>query len=293
MIKKAFLEIKPIYLAISLSLTLPAVLIRNYAWQLILKEQKIKISFFRSLKIFFIGYFYGSFTPGFIGQIVRVPYLKQETGEPYGKLFVNTLIDSTLRSIAQYLLIILGAILVIQLYPNMFWIDIIILALTILAFFYFIKKERGEKIFYLIIKYLIPKKLKTDFYRFVNTFYYDFPRINRLVIPLFLGLITLIIGFSQEYIIVMSLGLDIPYHYFILLFPFANIAGYLPITFAGLGIRELTSMLIFSTLFAVPQEKIFVATIVGFIITNVFTGFIGFLVSLTETRDKKVIAASR
>jgi len=288
-IKNAFLSIKPIYIVLALSLTLPLLLIRNYSWQLILKEQKIKLSFFQSLKIFLIGFFYCSITPGFIGHLMRVPYMKEKTGEPYGKLFVNIFIDSTLRTVAIFLMILTGALLVIGSYPKLFWITIIIFIILVLVLLYFIKKERGEKLFHKLIKYLIPKKLKDNFHKFVNTFYFDFPRITRLILPILVAFITWIIVFTQEYIIVMALGVDIPYHYFILLFPVANIAGFIPITFAGLGIREGTSILIFSTLFAVSQEDVFVFTLAGFIITDIFIGFIGFLVSLTEAREKRFI----
>lgn len=288
-IKNAFLSIKLIYIVLSLSLTFPLLLIRNYAWQLLLKEQKIELNFFRSLKIFLIGFFYCSITPGFVGHPMRVPYMKEETGEPYGKLFVNVTIDSTLRTLASFLMILIGALLVIGTFPELFWINIIIFTILAVVLFYFIKKERGEKLFHTLIKYLIPKKQKYNFYRFVNTFYNDFPRINRLILPLLLSFITWVIVFSQEYIIVMALGVDIPYLYFLLLFPIANIAGFLPITFAGLGIRELTSILIFTTLFTVTKEEVLVFTLVGFIITDIFTGFIGFLVSLTEAREKKFI----
>ena len=79
-------------------------MIRNYAWQIILKEQKIKLTFFQSLKIYMIGFFYSSITPGFLGHLMRIPYIKEKTDEPYGKLFVNIFIDTTVRTIAEFLL---------------------------------------------------------------------------------------------------------------------------------------------------------------------------------------------
>jgi uncharacterized protein (TIRG00374 family) len=96
--------------------------------------------------------------------------------------------------------------------------------------------------------------------------------------------VTWAIIFSQEYIIVIAVGADIPYLGFLLLFPIANIAGYIPITFAGIGTRDFVSILIFSTLFGVKESDIFVFTLIGFIVTDIFTGFLGFLISLTETR---------
>jgi uncharacterized protein (TIRG00374 family) len=288
----AFLSINPIFIIFSLTLTFPRVIIRTYVWQLIQKEQKITIGFFESLKIFLIGYFYGSVTPGYIGQLMRVPYMKEKTGEPYGKLFVNTIIEITTHTISLYGMIIIGALLVIEKLPELFIIAIAWIITLGIILLYFIKKGRGEKLFYILIKYLIPKKFKSYLNKFVDTFYNDFPRIKKLIIPLILGIFTWIIIFSQEYIIVFALGLDIPYLYFLLLFPIANAAGFIPITFAGLGTRELTAILLFSILFNAPEEKIFVFTLAGFIITDLFTGFIGFILSLMETRPKYSLSNS-
>jgi len=278
--------INPIFIIISLTLTLPRVFIRNYVWRIIQKEHNIDLTFFQSLKIFLIGYFYGSFTPGYMGQLMRVPYMKEKTGEPYGKLFVNSLIETIVHSISLFSMIFLGAFLVLGTFPELFWIIVIWLIIMAFTLIYFIKKNRGEKLFNLLIKYLIPNKLKYNFYKFVDTFYKDFPKIKGLIIPVILGIITWIIIFSQEYLIVIALGLEIPYIFFMLLFPIANVVGFIPITFAGLGTRELTAVILFSTLFLVPEAEIFIVSLLGFIITDIFTGFIGFILSLSETKIK-------
>ncbi len=286
-----FLSINPIFIICSLVLTIPRLIIRNTAWQLIQKEQKITISFFQSLKIFLIGYFYGSITPGYIGQLMRVPYMKEKTGAPYGKLFVNSLVEIIIHTLSLYGMMFIGALLVMGVLPELLYISGIWVVLLAIILFYFIKRERGEKLFHILIHYLIPKKLKTNLYRFVDTFYTDFPEIKKLLLPLILGIFTWIIIFSQEYIIVLALGIDIPYLYFLLLFPIANVVGFIPITFAGLGTRELTAIFLFSTLFGVAGEEVFVFTILGFVITDIFTGFIGFILSLTETKKRNTIPA--
>lgn len=284
-----FLSINPIFIIFSLTLTIPRLIIRNAAWQIIQKEQKITISFFQSLKIFLIGYFYGSITPGYIGQLMRVPYMKEKTGAPYGKLFVNSLMETIIHTISLYGMMLIGALLVIGVLPELLYISAIWVVLLAIILFYFVKRERGEKLFHSLIQYLIPKKLKTNLYRFVDTFYTDFPEIKKLLLPLILGIFTWIIIFSQEYIIVLALGIDIPYLYFLLLFPIANVVGFIPITFAGLGTRELTAIFLFSTLFGVVEEEVFVFTLLGFVITDIFTGFIGFILSLTETKKRSMI----
>ena len=283
-IKDAFLSIEPIYIIIALSLTIPKIIVLGLSWKILLDEQKIKLSFWQTTKIYLIGIFYGSITPGFLGHLIRAPYVKEKTNEPYGKIFVNMYIEVAVRNIALYLLIISGAILVIGTFPELFIFSIIIFIITILIYIYIIEKERGEKLFNFLIFHLIPRSFKNSFYRFVNTFYKDFPRLRILIYPLLLGLCIWIILFTQEYIMVMALGLDIPYIYFLVLFPIANIAGYLPITLGGLGTRELTSIVIFTTLFSVTSEEVLVFTLMGFIITDIVTGVIGFFLSLTEAK---------
>jgi uncharacterized protein (TIRG00374 family) len=280
----AFLLINPIFIIISLSLTIPRVFIRNYVWRMIQEKHNIELTFFQSLKIFLIGYFYGSFTPGYIGQLMRVPYMKEKTGEPYGKLFVNSLIETIVHSVSLFAMILIGALLVLSTFPELFYIVVIWLIIMAAILLYFIKKDRGEKLFRFLVNYLVPNKLKNNFYKFINTFYDDFPKIRSLIIPVFLGIITWIIIFSQEYILVIALDLPIPYLFFMLLFPVANVVGFIPITFAGLGTREITAVILFSTLFLVPEAEIFVVSILGFIITDISTGFIGFILSLTETK---------
>lgn len=283
----AFLSIDPIYIVYAVLLTIPLLIIRMVEWQLILKEQKIRLGYFDSLKFYLIGILYGSFSPGYMGQLMRIPYMKERTREPFGKLFINTLIDTFVHSFSIYGMIIIGAFLVVGTIPELLPITIVWMIGFCLAVLYFSKKHRGEKFFRVIITYIIPKKVKPHLHAFVGTFYRDFPRFKAVIIPYLLGIITWVIVFSQEFLIAQGLHLDIPYLSFIILFPIANVAGFIPITFGGLGTREFTAIMIFTTLFTVSAEQILVLSLVGFCITDIFLAFLGFVLSLTETRAKK------
>jgi hypothetical protein len=282
----AVLSINPWYIVYALLIMIPLVFLRTSAWQLILREQKITVGFFRSMKIYFIGVFYGTIIPGYVGQLMRIPYLKESSGEPYGKLFVNTVVETFVHTFSLYGMMIIGAVLVTGTIPNLLPLTILWIVGVALIAWYFVKKERGEKLFHVVIRYVIPRKMKYNFIVFVDSFYADFPRFKAMIVPYILGIFTWILTFSQEYIIVLALGLSIPYLAFLLLFPIANTAGFIPITFAGLGTRELTAIFLFSTLFNAPEEKILVLSLVGFLVTDVSTGLVGFLLSLTESRTK-------
>ena len=129
-----FLKISPLYVVIAALLTIPRVLIRNYGWQIILKKQKIFVSYLTSLKIFLIGYFYGSVTPGYIGQLMRIPYLKEKTNEPTGKLFVNSFVEEVVHTLSLYFMMIIGAFLISDKIPEAFPFACIFLAATIMIY---------------------------------------------------------------------------------------------------------------------------------------------------------------
>jgi len=285
-ILNAIQSIPPHYLLASLLLTIPVVLLRNFIWMMIHKQQHIHITFISSLKIFLIGYFYGTITPGYLGQLMRVPYMKEKTREPYGKLFVNTFLETTLHTFSLYLMMVVGGFFLLQSQPMIFGIVCIWVILICFLLVFFVNKKRGELFFHMIIRYLVPKSGKQLFTRFVDTFSLDFPNVRFLVLPCLLGALTWVLMFSQYYLIILGLGVSIPFFAFLLLFPVANTAGFIPVTFAGLGTREFTAIVVFSSLFAVTQEQVFVFILLGFVITDVFAGFCGFLLSLTETNRK-------
>jgi len=279
----AFLSVDLLILLIAIPLTIPRVLIRNYAWKCISDEQQIDISYKGLLSVFLMGYFYGTITPGYLGQLMRIPYLKERTDEPYGKLFFNSSIETIIHTMSLYIMMFFGALIVIGSYPELFTITTVWLISLSFVLFLFIRRNRGEYIFNALIQYFIPRSVKTHMHDFADTFYKDFPRISKLLFPLFIGTFTWILIYTQYYCIVYALDLDIPYLYFLLLMPVANLAAFIPITFAGLGIREFTAVILFTTLFSVSDEKIFVVSLLGFIITDLLTGFAGFLIALKDS----------
>ena len=66
-----FSGINPWHSFICFFAIVPLILIANIEWQILLRKQKIHVSFWYSIKNFFIGYFYGFITPGGIGAYTR------------------------------------------------------------------------------------------------------------------------------------------------------------------------------------------------------------------------------
>ena len=287
-ISSTFLKLSPIYIIAAASLVIPRMLIINFQWQLILKKQKIHISYVKSLKIYLMSYFYGAVTPGYIGGLVRVPYLKDETNEPFGKLFVNVFVQTALHTLPLYCMMIIGTFLVIDKIPQLFPLACAYIIILIIIYIYFLKRERGEKILYFLIKFFVPKSIKPHLNKFVDTFYKDFPHIKDFILPFIVVIPEWILIFSQIYILGLSLGIQIPYFAFLMLYPIANVVSFIPITSAGLGTREATLILLFS-FYGISPEKAIVLSLAGYLLTDLLTGFYGLIISFTEARNKKAV----
>jgi len=286
-VASTFLLISPIYVIIVAILTLPRMFIRNVAWQSILKQQKMNLSFSSSLKILLIGYFYATLTPGYIGHLMRIPYLKEKLNEPFGKLFVNTFIEVIVRTISIYGLILLGSLMIISYEPIIFYVSLLFIIVILAIYWFFTKENRGKRFFFIIVRCMVPKRHTSTATWVVNSFYKDFPKIKTLFYPFVLGVLTWIIIFSQIYIIALSLGINVPYHLFLVVYPIANVISFIPITSSGFGTREAAVVFLLGLL-NVPSEKALVLSLVGFIITDFLTGLYGFTLALSEMRNKKI-----
>jgi len=285
-ISDTFLQISPIYIIIAATLTIPRLLIRNTQWQYLLRSQKIFVSYWTSFKIFLISYFYGAITPGYLGIMIRVPYMKTKTNQPFGKLFVNSIVETAVHGLSLYIMMIFGAIAVADKYPEILIGALIFVGANIIVYAFFIKKERGEKTFYFLIKILIPKIFKKHLNRFVDTFYEDFPDIKKFIIPFILGIPAWIIIYSQIYIISIPLNNEIPYLTFIALYAIGNIIAMIPISSGGLGTREAVLIFLFG-LYGMSPEKAVVISLAGHLLTDVLTGIYGLIISLNEARNKE------
>ncbi len=263
-----------------------ATVIQNFQWSLILKKQKIKIGFLESLKVLFIGDFYKSVTPGYIGTWMKIPYLKEETDEPYGKLFINCLILSTIGTISFLFFLSIGAFFLTSKLPIAFPISLIWISAILLLLLFFIKKNRGEKVLYFFIRFFIPKKAKPSFKRFVGTFYKDFPDLKDLFIPFIIGFIGIIFYFSMIFMLALILDINIPYFSFIMIYPIVFAVSYLPISPGAIGIRELTAVYVLS-IYGVGIAEAVVLSLSSFLLLGAPSVILGFILSIGWLSDSK------
>jgi uncharacterized protein (TIRG00374 family) len=284
-IYNAFSNISPLYLFIAFFAIIPVVILSNIQWQILLKKQKIKVSFLYSLKNIFIGYFYGFISPGGLGAYTRVLYLQQKSKAPLAKCASNIIIFNTIDFLSLLLIGAIGAILFSSIYPNLLLtITITIIIIIFLLILLFLKKEKSKIILQKLIQTRIFTPFKEKLTKSLDSFYEDIPRIKDVLLPFFISLFGWIIKFAEFYLISRLFSINVPFVYFILMIAIANIIASIPISIYGLGTRDAALITMFS-IFNVLPEKVISLTLLWFVIIWLTPSVIGAFVTFFETKN--------
>jgi uncharacterized protein (TIRG00374 family) len=282
-----FSMVNPWYALLSLCSVVPLVLFANFEWQLILKKHKIYVSFWYSLKNIFIGYFYGFITPGGFGSYTRALYLKDESGEPLPKCFVNILMFNTVDYIALLSLGVIGGFVLSSRLPTVFPLILLVFIIMITLSIVFIRKKTGKHILKKLVQSRFFNPTKDKWHAHIDALYEDLPTFTDLILPFSISILGWLIWFSEVYVISFLFAIQVPYLYFMVIIAVANVIASIPITIYGLGTREMALIGLFS-LFSIAPENVISLSLFWFIIIWLFPSIIGAGVTLLESRKKPV-----
>lgn len=282
-----FSEINPLYSIICFFAIIPLVLLSNFGWQLLLKKQKIRVSYIYSLKNFFIGYFYGFITPGGFGAYTKALYLTEESKAPLPKCVSNIIIYNTLDYTSLLLLGLIGAVFLSSVSPYLSITIIFVIILILILFLFFFKKDKSKPIFQRIIKTRIFKTIHHRLENSIDSFYEDLPKFKDLTIPFTISFIGWVIKFSELYFISKLFSIDVPFFYFILIMAVADVVASLPISYYGLGTREaflLPILTFYSTEASIISEQIVSFSLFTYVIIWLTPSVFGAIVTFFESK---------
>jgi len=201
---------------------LTGILISAKRWSLFLPET---IRYSRLLSLFFIGSFFNTFMPGHVGgDIAKMFYLYRDTGKS-GTSIASVFMD---RYMGLCAMVIVSIIAFIGGYSYIKGTEIV----------WIIPIASGV---FLIIS-LTLWKLNWGKIKFLNPFYNPFIgyKTKKGIISnsLLLSLIVQVIGITEVYLLSLAIGLKVPVIYFFIFVPIINVISAIPISIAGLGVRE-------------------------------------------------------
>ncbi len=289
-ISKVFNEIAKVninFLVIAIALSFFLIVMQTLKWFIIARQQKINVPFLEAVKINLIGFFYGFITPAKVGNIIRANYLKKYSDNKIGKGVGNFILDKVLDLCSLVFLMIMASFFFRNIISIKWILPVILFALLIIILIILMNERLSRKLFVgmgKVIGRLIPEKFKEKIRDGFHSFYNDKPK-NKYVLVFFLvNLFTWIILYLAMYFIGLSLEINVPFIYFLIIPPVATLVAQIPITIGGIGTRELTMIGLFGLL-GIEATKVFSMSLISLFLGDIIPGIIGFLFSVIK-KDK-------
>lgn len=244
---RAVAAARPWPLALAVALNLMNVHLKVVRWDVLLRARGIRYPIRRAWGSFLTSLYVGMLTPGRVGDVLRIRYLRHDLGVPYAEGLASVVMD---RLCDLYVLAAFVAVGVARYSPviagRLAWITWGGIAVTVLA------------PLVLLIPGLTDAAVRTIFKRvsfaaegggaglFFEALRAQVGRPLLTTIPLTVA--TFVVNYVQGYLIAQALGLSISLFDVTCLLAIANLLGLLPISISGVGIRELFFSLVFPLL---------------------------------------------
>ena len=261
-----FLALKKInysLLILAMLLTLPIILCKAWRWNYLKKNQGINYKLSGSFLMYGVSMAIGLLTPGRIGEVSKIAYLKND-GCSTGQSLVSVVMDRLLDLLFLMFFGYLGIIFFFGFFEKITLIYSIII-FSIIGLVFIIKKRLYYKLIKKIFSIIIPQKYQKlwrihfrDFFNGIKSYskknyFYCF------LITLFSWLIY----YLQIYLFAKSIWLiKIPFIYLAIAVTVSGFITLLPVSFLGIGTRETTLILLLSPLAINPERIILLSELI-------------------------------
>lgn len=246
--------------------------IRAEKWKTLLKPIGIDMPFFSALKIYLIGTFYGSVTPGRAGEVSRSFFM----GDKKSKTIPTVIIDRVIDIIC---LLALSAITIIVFFNSItLAVILVLLAIVFMACSMALLHRGAVTFIFSLLK--IGDEHRDDYLGTVEATVRD-PR--SMASAFGLTLCYYAVNTLAFWLILRALSPTIN-PVIALALPVIIIMGNVPISISGLGVRELVSVTVFS-IFNSSAAYGFSASLVLYLLTSLLPGLVGLIFTLEGVRS--------
>ncbi len=240
------LQIEIPFYFLSLFIYFATVFVSTKRWSLFLPKG---LQYLKLVSLYFIGSFFNTFLPGIIGgDAVKTYYLYRETGEG-GLSVAAVFMDRYMGLIALALIAFFGLLTGYSYVKDseVLWYLLAFLGGITLGSFFLWKLNWGR-------------------IQFLRSFYAPLMEYKErgaiIVHGLALGLIVQGMNILSVYFVSIALGIKIPLIFFLMFIPMITLLSALPISIAGLGIREAGYIMLFPQAGVTPEEALSLSLLV-------------------------------
>lgn len=225
-----------------------AMFISTKRWSLFLPQ---RIKYFKLFSLYLIGSFFNTLLPGLVGgDAVKAFYLYRHIGKG-GASLATVFMDRYMGLVAMAGIAIIGFIAGYSYIKDTEIVWVIPLFMISLFF-----------------ASLILWRLNWGRMKFLSAFYMPLmeykTRKGIIYKGLLLGFVVQFIGIISVFVLSLSIDFTVPIIYFFIFIPVISVASAVPVSIAGLGIREAAFVILF-TKAGVPSEKALSLSVLVFI----------------------------
>ncbi|MGK3985221.1 lysylphosphatidylglycerol synthase transmembrane domain-containing protein [Sorangium sp. So ce136] len=242
-------------LALAAALNLLNIHLKVVRWDALLRARGIHYPLRRAWASFMTSLYVGMLTPGRVGDLLRIRYLRHDLGVPYAEGLASVVMDRLCDlyvlaafvavGVAHYSAVIAG---------RLAWVTWGGIAITVFAPLVLLIPGLAERLMLALSRKLAKApaagaEAGTEpgaANRFLVALRAHVGRGLLFTLPVTVA--TFIVNFLQGYLIARALGLSLSLFDVTCLLAIANLLGLLPISIAGVGVREFFFALVFPSL---------------------------------------------
>jgi len=255
------------YLAAALALYLVGIVVRAYRWQILLNALGMDTPLARLTVLYFVGTFFSSFLPtGIGGDVVRVYELSRQSKRPIESVG-TVLLDRVTGLLMLFLIALMALAFSYQLIAPNVSAAILLLCLGSWAGLgLMLRRDWLER--WGLLRIMAKIKQIRELYESITAC-----GLKAIGGALAISLVFNVLLIAVNYLIALSLRVEIPLWYFLLFIPLISFLLILPISLSGLGVREGGYVYLFAQ--AGVSAPLALAMSLLFYVLNVASGLIG------------------
>jgi hypothetical protein len=274
-IGRLFASAHPGWLGLALAVNFVAIHLKVVRWQVMLRARGIDYSTKNAWLAFSSSLYLAMTTPGRVGDVLRVQYLKHDVGASYAEGLASVVRD---RLTDLYVLVGFVAIAMVRYSPviagDLWMLSWAVVAATVLGPLVLLVPGLAERVMTRAWARLARDPDAGGLSRFLAALRAQVSRT--LVVTLPLTVVSFLVGFGQGWLAARALGIPISFFDAVCLLAVANLMGLLPISMSGVGIREAFFAVVFPAIALSATQGVAFGLFVFFVV-YVALAVIGFI----------------
>ena len=254
-------ETKISLILLSLLFYTVVLLLGAFGLYIFFRALNVKPSFFSFFGKYALGWSYASFTPAKLGEFGLMYLLKKYT--TYGQSLAILLLEKLISFFSYGLLSVIGLVWLVNRNAALIVSIFMILVLSLIAVSFSLTLRNFVK------KYIL-RKYAEKFRLFHQTFF-SLLRNHRssLLLNVFLSFLKLFLHSVLVYLLFSSAGFFVPIPKIMVIMAIVSVISFIPISLAGLGIKEASFVVLFTTFASVGEPDAFAISLL-FLFTRYF-----------------------